>query len=82
MAGFAISTDLFETYPNANFNYEVEKGYQESEILRQVTTRDRLQPIAHNKILVWHTRTENSKFDNEIRLAKKNLPPSDQDMII
>lgn len=82
MAGFGISGDLFENNPTALFNYEVEKGYQESEILRQLTTREKLQPIASNKILVWHTRTENSKFDNELKLAKKGLPPSDQDMII
>jgi galactosylgalactosylxylosylprotein 3-beta-glucuronosyltransferase 3 len=82
MAGFGISCDLLESIPTAQFNYDVEKGYQESEILRQVTTRDKLQPIASNKILVWHTRTENSKFDNELRLKKKNLPPSDQDMIL
>lgn len=82
MAGFAIAGDLFLSNTNANFNYEVERGYQESEILRQVTTREKLQAIASNKILVWHTRTENSKFDNELRLAKKGLPASDQDMII
>ncbi|KAG5673383.1 hypothetical protein PVAND_003439 [Polypedilum vanderplanki] len=82
MAGFAISSDLFEANPSAQFNYEVEKGYQESEILRQVTTREKLQPIASNQILVWHTRTEASKMDNEIKLGKKGLPPSDEGMII
>lgn len=82
MAGFAISSDLFENNPNAMFSYEVQKGYQESEILRQVITRDKLQPLAVNRILVWHTRTEASKLDNETKLSKKGLPPSDQDMSI
>lgn len=82
MAGFAISTDLFESNPSAMFSYEVQKGYQESEILRHVTTRDKLQPIASNQILVWHTRTEASKLDNETKLAKKGLPQSDNDMTI
>jgi galactosylgalactosylxylosylprotein 3-beta-glucuronosyltransferase 3 len=82
MAGFAIASDLFESNPEANFSYDVERGYQESEILRKVTTREELQPLASNQILVWHTRTENSKNDNELKLAKKGLPPSDDGMMI
>jgi galactosylgalactosylxylosylprotein 3-beta-glucuronosyltransferase 3 len=66
MAGFAISFDLLENNEVA-FKYEVQRGYQESEILRQITTRDELQPLAMNKILVWHTRTEKSKNDNELK---------------
>lgn len=77
MAGFAISCDLLEAHPNALFSYEVQKGYQESEILRHVTTREQLQPLGTNKVMVWHTRTENPKFENELKLKKKNLPPSD-----
>lgn len=80
-AGFAISCDLLEANPEAMFSYEVQKGYQESEILRHVTTLDELQPLAINQILVWHTRTEPSKMDNELKLLKKNLPPSDAEMI-
>lgn len=82
MAGFAISCDLFEQNPEAQFANEVQRGYQESEILRQVTTRDQLQPLGTNKILVWHTRTEPPKLDNELKLKKKNLPPSDEGMIV
>jgi galactosylgalactosylxylosylprotein 3-beta-glucuronosyltransferase 3 len=82
MAGFAISGDLLVKNPSALFSYDVQRGYQESEILRQVTEREKLQPIASNRILVWHTRTENPKFDNEVKLAKKGLPPTDTDMAI
>lgn len=82
MAGFAISCDLLEENPEAQFSYEVQKGYQESEILRHVTTREQLQPLATNRILVWHTRTEPPKMDNELKLSKKNLPPSDVNMIV
>ncbi|CRL04466.1 CLUMA_CG017549, isoform A [Clunio marinus] len=82
MAGFAISCDLFMNNPDAAFSYNVQKGYQESEILRKVTTREQLQPLAINQVLVWHTRTEPSKMDNEMKLAKKNLPPSDKDIIV
>lgn len=45
-------------------------GYQESVILKQLTTREELQPLAMNKILVWHTRTEKSKNDNELKYLK------------
>lgn len=82
MAGFAISCDLLESNPSVAFSFEVQRGYQESEILRQVTTREKLQPLAPNKVLVWHTRTEASKMDNELKLSKKGLPPSDQDMSV
>jgi galactosylgalactosylxylosylprotein 3-beta-glucuronosyltransferase 3 len=81
MAGFAISCDLLEQNPEAKFSFTVQKGYQESEILRHVTTRDKLQPLAINKILVWHTRTEASKMDNELKLKKQGKPPSDLNMI-
>lgn len=82
MAGFAISCDLLMKNPKAMFSYDVQKGYQESEILRHVTTREELQPLGINKILVWHTRTEPSKMDNEIKLSKQHLPPSDADIIV
>lgn len=82
MAGFAISGDLFVKHPEAVFSYDVERGYQESEILRQVTTRDELQPLAQFKILVWHTRTSDPKWDNEKKLAEQGEPPSDQDFDI
>lgn len=82
MAAFAISCDLLEANPDAKFSYVVERGYQESEILRQLTTREKLQPLGVNQVLVWHTRTEPSKMDNELKLAKKNLPPSDFGVIV
>lgn len=82
MAGFAISCDLLEKYPEAVFSYAVQKGYQESEILRHVTTRDKLQPISPNRILIWHTRTEKTKLTDEEKLKKRGLPPSDEDMIV
>lgn len=66
MAGFAISFDLLESN-EVMFSYKVENGYQETEILRQITTLDELQPLSDNKILVWHTRTEKSKNDNELK---------------
>ncbi|XP_011214792.1 galactosylgalactosylxylosylprotein 3-beta-glucuronosyltransferase I [Bactrocera dorsalis] len=72
MAAFAISTDLLFKYPQAQFAYEVERGYQESEILRHITTREQLQPLANNcrDVLVWHTRTEKTNLVSEIKLNK------------
>ncbi|XP_053951240.1 galactosylgalactosylxylosylprotein 3-beta-glucuronosyltransferase I [Anastrepha ludens] len=73
MAAFAISIDLLFKYPQAQFAYEVERGYQESEILRHLTTKQQLQPLANNcrDVLVWHTRTEKTNLGAEIKLNKE-----------
>lgn len=72
MAAFAISIDLFIRNPQALFSYEVQRGYQESEILRHLTTREQLQPLANEcrDVLVWHTRTEKTKLTAEEALLK------------
>ncbi|EDS42141.1 galactosylgalactosylxylosylprotein 3-beta-glucuronosyltransferase I [Culex quinquefasciatus] len=72
MAGFAISSDLLLDNPQAQFSYEVERGYQESEILRHLTIVHEMQPLANKctDVLVWHTRTENPKLDAEKPLVK------------
>lgn len=82
MAGFAISSDLLENNPDACFSFEVERGYQESEILRQVTTRDELQSLAVNRILVWHTQTKDPTMDIEMKLQKEGHSASDAGMIV
>lgn len=82
MAGFAISGDLLLRFSEANFSYEVQRGYQESEILRQITKVSDLQPLANNctDVLVWHTRTEVPKFTAENALLKAGNKPSDVGM--
>ncbi|XP_059607383.1 galactosylgalactosylxylosylprotein 3-beta-glucuronosyltransferase I [Phlebotomus argentipes] len=82
MAGFAISLDLILDNPGANFSYDVERGYQETAILRHVTSVDRLQPLANKcrDVLVWHTRTEATKLDGEKNLKKSGAKPSDLGM--
>jgi hypothetical protein len=55
--------------PIAQFRYGIEAGYQETEILRQLTTREQLKPLAVNQVLVWHTRTERSDLISEEKLA-------------
>lgn len=46
MAGFAIHLRLIIEKKDAWFSYTVQSGYQESEILRQLITRDELEPLA------------------------------------
>lgn len=72
MAGFAISTDLILNNPKAMFSYDVERGYQESEILRYLVVVRDLQPLANlcREVLVWHTRTETPKLDAEYQMRK------------
>lgn len=79
MAGFAISTDLLIDYPKAMFSYEVQRGYQESEILRHLVVMRDLVPLAKGctEVLVWHTRTEPTKLDAEQNLKKGKQPASD-----
>lgn len=46
MAGFAINLELLFKHKDAWFSYEVQGGHQESEILRQLVTKDQLEPLA------------------------------------
>ena len=51
MAGFAINLQRFFDNLEAEFSYEVERGYQESILLRQVGAgmrREELEPLAYN----------------------------------
>lgn len=82
MAGFAISGDLLMDFKQAVFSYEVQRGYQESEILRHLTVVRDLQPMANRcrDVLVWHTRTESPKLDAEVRLKKAGEPRSNDQM--
>lgn len=82
MAGFAISTDLILKDPEAVFSYDIERGYQESEILRHVVVVRDLQPLANfcRDIYVWHTRTETPKLDAEVKLLKEGQKPSNDGM--
>lgn len=79
MAGFGVSTDLLLKYPDAMFSYEVERGYQESEILRYLVVVRDLQPLASfcREIYVWHTRTETPKLDAESKMRKEGQKSDD-----
>lgn len=46
MAGFAINVQLLLENKAALFSFDVQGGYQESEILGQIVTRDELEPLA------------------------------------
>lgn len=48
MAGFAINLSHFLKHPEAKFSFNVESGYQESEILRHLVTQEQLEPKADN----------------------------------
>ncbi|KAI4494068.1 hypothetical protein M0802_009335 [Mischocyttarus mexicanus] len=73
MAGFAINLKLLLGNKDALFSYDVESGYQESEILRQIVIKDELEPLADSctKVYVWHTRTEPPRLSVEQLLIKK-----------
>ncbi|XP_011306900.1 galactosylgalactosylxylosylprotein 3-beta-glucuronosyltransferase I [Fopius arisanus] len=73
MAGFAINLRVILEKKDAWFSYESKNGYQETEILEQMVTRDQLEPLADccTKVYVWHTRTEPSHLKEENLLIKK-----------
>ncbi|XP_043261562.1 galactosylgalactosylxylosylprotein 3-beta-glucuronosyltransferase I isoform X1 [Colletes gigas] len=73
MAGFAINVTLLLENKEAEFSYDVQGGYQESEILKQIVTRNDLEPLADlcTKVYVWHTRTEPPQLNVEQLLIKK-----------
>lgn len=65
MAGFAINLELLLKHKDAWFSYDVQGGYQESEILRQIVTRDQLEPLADccTKVSI-HPSFQNFFFQN------------------
>uniref|UniRef100_A0A1I8AVD9 Galactosylgalactosylxylosylprotein 3-beta-glucuronosyltransferase n=1 Tax=Steinernema glaseri TaxID=37863 RepID=A0A1I8AVD9_9BILA len=79
MAAFAVNVSLIHSYPNAQFSYEVPRGYQESTFLVGLDLqRNELEPKAANctEVYVWHTRTEHPKlnsFDRRRFQLRENL---------
>ncbi|OXU26857.1 hypothetical protein TSAR_016615 [Trichomalopsis sarcophagae] len=73
MAGFGINLKVILEKKDALFAYEIQSGFQESEILKQVTHRDELEGLADgcSKVYVWHTRTQPPVLNTETLLIKK-----------
>ncbi|XP_059481266.1 galactosylgalactosylxylosylprotein 3-beta-glucuronosyltransferase I [Neocloeon triangulifer] len=82
MAGFAINLATLRNHPDAKFLYEVQPGYQESQLLKQLTTKQELEVLADNctKVYVWHTRTDKPKMREELQWKAQGRPPSNQDI--
>lgn len=79
MAGFAINLQLILNTPDAMFSFRVQGGYQESVILKHLTTVADLEPLADKctKVYVWHTRTEKPNLKRENELLKKGMQSDD-----
>ncbi|XP_069738429.1 LOW QUALITY PROTEIN: galactosylgalactosylxylosylprotein 3-beta-glucuronosyltransferase 3 [Phaenicophaeus curvirostris] len=73
MAGFAVGLPLLRARPNALFDPKAQQGYQESSLLAGLVSRADLEPKANNctQVLVWHTRTEKPKLQQEEQLQRK-----------
>jgi len=78
MAGFAINLSYLLRRPGAAFASKVKIGYQESEFLKHLIHFEDLEPISVDKVLVWHTRTENPNLNQEKKFLKTNGHSSDQ----
>ncbi|XKL66066.1 hypothetical protein PGB90_009486 [Kerria lacca] len=73
MAGFAVNLQHLLSNPNAEFSFNVERGFQESALLSQLVKIEELEPKADNctKVYVWHTRTEEPYLGDEKALRSK-----------
>eukprot|EP00090_Calanus_glacialis_P016890 TRINITY_DN26435_c0_g1_i1.p1 TRINITY_DN26435_c0_g1~~TRINITY_DN26435_c0_g1_i1.p1 ORF type:complete len:331 (-),score=31.61 TRINITY_DN26435_c0_g1_i1:73-1065(-) len=78
MAGFAINLSYLLSHTSAKFASKVKIGYQESEFLKHLIHFEDLEPISVDKVLVWHTRTENPNLNQEKKFLKTNGHSSDQ----
>lgn len=78
MAGFAINLSYLLSHTSAKFASKVKIGYQESEFLKHLIHLEDLEPISVDKVLVWHTRTENPNLNMEKKFLKTNGHSSDQ----
>ena len=71
MAGFSIKLDLILENNNAYFSENVSRGLQETDFLKQlIDSINDLEPRAQmcQKTLVWHTRTEKPRLNQERKL--------------
>ncbi|KAG5446921.1 Galactosylgalactosylxylosylprotein 3-beta-glucuronosyltransferase 1 [Clonorchis sinensis] len=81
MAGFAVNMDLILNHPQAKFDYNRPRGFQESEFLAGLGLKhwSELEPKADGcqKILVWHTRTADPSLAAWRRLQSQGVvaPP-------
>uniref|UniRef100_T1J0L0 Galactosylgalactosylxylosylprotein 3-beta-glucuronosyltransferase n=1 Tax=Strigamia maritima TaxID=126957 RepID=T1J0L0_STRMM len=73
MAGFAVNLSFLLEHPKASYNLTVPRGYQESYFLQKLVSLDQLEPKASKctMVLVWHTRTEKAKLNNELVLQQR-----------
>lgn len=77
MAGFAVSLRLLISNPFAKFSATQRIGYVESHFLNQlVKSWSELEPRADNcnKVLVWHTRTQQPVLHEERKLRRLTSP--------
>jgi len=77
MAGFAINLAYLLSRPSAKFAARVKIGYQESEFLKHLIHLEDLEAISVDKVLVWHTRTEDPNLNQEKKFLKTNGYASD-----
>jgi galactosylgalactosylxylosylprotein 3-beta-glucuronosyltransferase 3 len=78
MAGFAVALSHLLARPSALFPTECRRGHLESEFLKHlVTGLEELEPVAGDRVLVWHTRTELVNLKREEKFAQLTGHKSD-----
>jgi len=82
MAGFAINLSYLLSHTSAKFADSVKRGYQESEFLKHLVHLEDLEPLSRDKVLVWHTRTEQTNLNKEKEFTKKHGHGSDFGFVV
>jgi len=78
MAGFAVNLSYLLSHTSAKFNPKAKIGHLESDFLEKFVHVEDLEPISVDKVLVWHTRTEEPNLNMEKKFQRTNGHPSDQ----
>lgn len=76
MAAFAVNITLVNQHPDAEFSYQVQRGYQESHFLTSLELkRSDLEPKSDycTKVYVWHTRTEKAMLHKPEKFKYENM---------
>ena len=58
MAGFAINLQVLLDIPEAKFDLRVQRGYQETSLLKKIVTMEELEPKANNCTEVSENRCQ------------------------
>ena len=82
MAGFAINLSYLLSHTSAKFASSVKIGYLESEFLKHLVHLEDLEAVGGDRVLVWHTRTEQPNLNKEKQFSRLHGHASDHGLVV